>query len=375
MSTKKIGINASFLRKPGTGIGQVSLHVLKELEKSSFHEKFIIFSEEKVSGFRFENDHFLPFYERDDLIRKILWEKFLLPKKVKQKGIKKFVSMYQCPTIFPKNVNHTMVVHDIIPRLFPEYLNNWRKRLYWSLTEKAIKRASRIVAVSKNTKRDLVRHLEIPEERIVVSYDDVDEIYKKEPSEKEIESVLEKYGLQKGYVYSGGGLEKRKNMENLILAYKKLLDDGEKVPDLVISGRLMPELAPLVTDVEALVRDLGIENRVKLLGFVDQKDLPVLYHEAKIFVYPSFYEGFGMPVLEAMNQGVTVVASNASSIPEVGGDAVRYFDGENQNDMAEKIKEVLKDDFMRATLSKRVKQRAKEFSWKKFVDDLIVIEQ
>jgi len=457
----RIGINASFIRKPNTGIGQISLNFCKKLRNFEFRilnfesnsnsqiskPEFFIYLEEDVKldlPSNFRKRIFLPLWKRDDLIRKIWWEKFLLPKKVKEDKCDVFLSLYQCPSIFSPplnpplkeggrdNIKHLMIVHDIIPKLFPEYLNNSRKKLYWKLTEKAIKKADKIVAVSKRTKKDLTRHLDIPEEKIRVNYVDVDPIYKKEISEDESKRVLKKYNLEKGYIYFGGGLEKRKNAARLLKAYKLLLKnfkfripdvsrgqvlnfksssnnqifndeiktkevlknselniknsikiqnslatpdlakpDNFKIPKLVISGKLMPKLAPLVTDAEKLVKDLGLRDKVKLLSFVPRKDLPALYKNAGVFVYPSLYEGFGLPVLEAMNCGTAVICSNASSLPEVGGEAVEYFNPKDEKELAEKMKKVLNDNNLRNELSAKGKKQAKKFSWSKFTKKIM----
>ena len=128
----------------------------------------------------------MPPYKRDDLIRKIWWEKYLLPKKVEMDKCDVFLSLYQSATILQDNVSHIMVVHDIIPKIFPEYLNNWRKKIYQRLIEKAIKNVDKIIAVSHRTEKDLIQHLGIDAAKISVSHVDVDEIYKKEVSDEEI---------------------------------------------------------------------------------------------------------------------------------------------------------------------------------------------
>lgn len=368
----KIGINVSFLRKPATGIGQVTFNYLKALNKNSQSFKFYLYAEEKLSQNlnltkNFRERIFLPPYKRDDLIRKIWWEKFLLSQKIKQDNCSAFISLYQCPTILPKNIKHTMVVHDIIPKLFPEYLNNWRKKLYWKLTEKGIKKADKIIAISNCTKNDLIKHLQIPSDKIGVRYLDVDEIYKKEVDENESARVLQKYNLEKGYIYFGGGLEKRKNVEILLEAYN-LLRNKRKMPDLVISGKLQPSLSPLVTNVEKIVKKLNLKESVRLLDFVPQEDLPALYKNAQMFVYPSLYEGFGLPVLEAMNCGTPVISSNSSSLPEVGGEAVEYFNPQNVEELAEKIKLFLDNENLRQEFAEKGKKQAKKFSWEKFVN-------
>src|SRR3989344_8431117 len=412
----QIGINASFARKENTGIGQVTINFLRKLielkaksEKRKTNDEFVLYLEEDIDlklPDNFTKRIFLPFWKRDDLIRKIWWEKFLLPKKVKEDGCDVFISLYQCPTIikfspfgkgrikegFENNlkiplyppfikgeIRHIMIVHDIIPKLFPEYLNNSRKKLYWKQTEKAIKKADKIIAISHLTEKDLVQHLQIPPEKISVDYIDVDEIYKKEINDTAGMNVLRKYNLQPGYIYSGGGLEIRKNIEGVIRAYNILYKKNKRekfvseFPPLVISGKLMPELKPLVTDAEKLVKELNLTQSVKLLDFVEQEDLPAIHKNALMFIYPSKYEGFGLPVLEAMNQGNPVITSKTSSLPEVGGDSVLYCDPEDVHDLAMVIKNVLVNRELRETLSRRAKERAKNFSWEKFVGKVLNI--
>ena len=416
----QIGINASFARKENTGIGQVTINFLRKLielkaksEKRKTNDEFVLYLEEDIDlklPDNFTKRIFLPFWKRDDLIRKIWWEKFLLPKKVKEDGCDVFISLYQCPTIITspphmrrglrggvdkfqylsvpaghlpsfegRRLIHIMIVHDIIPKLFPEYLNNSRKKLYWKQTEKAIKKADKIIAISHRTEKDLVQHLQIPPEKISVDYIDVDEIYKKEINDTAGMNVLRKYNLQPGYIYSGGGLEIRKNIEGVIRAYNILYKKNKRekfvseFPPLVISGKLMPELKPLVTDAEKLVKELNLTQSVKLLDFVEQEDLPAIHKNALMFIYPSKYEGFGLPVLEAMNQGNPVITSKTSSLPEVGGDSVLYCDPEDVHDLAMVIKNVLVNRELRETLSRRAKERAKNFSWEKFVGKVLNI--
>jgi len=321
---------------------------------------------------------FLPIWKRDDLIRKIWWEKYLLPKIVKKDGCDIFISLYQCTTILPNKVKHLMVVQDIIPKLFPEYLNNSRKRYYWNLTEKAIDKADKIVAISKRTEKDLIQHLVIEAKKIATNYLDVDEIYKKKVSIETNARVLKKYKLAPGYIYHGGGLDVRKNTESVIRAYKILRDKFSRsfyghFPKLVISGKLRPEMAPLITDVKKISRELNLTKEIKFIGFVPQKSLPAIYKNASMFVYPSKYEGFGLPILEAMNQGTPVITAKTSSLPEVGGDAVLYCNPDDIYELVMIMKNVLTNEDLRRTLSERGKERAKNFSWNKFVKKVLNI--
>lgn len=384
----KIGINASFARKPNTGIGQVTVNFLQKLIKSKFGSgklknlEFVLYLEEDIDfklPKNFTKKVFLPVWRRDDLIRKIWWEKKLLPKKAKKDKCDVFVSLYQSTTVMPEEIKHIMVVHDIIPELFPEYLNNSRKKEYWNLAKEAIEKSDKIVAVSKRTEKDLIQHLGIDSKKISIGHIDTDKIYKKEISESKSKKVLKKYGLKKGYIYGGGGMEVRKNIEELIHSYKVLLESNKKThliknfPQLVISGKLMPELAPLVTDVERIVKEMNLTKQVRLLDFVPQEDLPALYSNALVFVYPSLYEGFGLPVLEAMNMGTPVIASKKSSLPEVGRDAVLYCDPKDTSDIMMVLRNVILNEHIREELRRRGKERAKNFSWESFVKKLFGI--
>ena len=385
MKKKKIGINASYLRKENTGIGQVTLNFLKTLNKIISDDFEVVlyleedFSSKLFSTKKFTKKIFLPFWQRDDLIRKILWEKYLLPKQVKKDGCDVFISMYQCSTVvqLEEKTKHFMLVHDIIPKLFPEYLDNLRKKLYWNLTEKGIKSADKIVAVSKRTEKDLIQHLEINESKITTNYIDVDEIYKMGVGADNVLSFLKKYKLKPGYILAGGGYEIRKNIEGVVRAYKMLLERNKKenflpdFPKLVIYGKILPKKLKLATNIEKLLKELNLTKKVKLLDLVPQKDLPALFSNAKVFVYPSFYEGFGMPVLEAMSAGTPVVTSKISSLPEVGGDSVLYCDPNDISDIAMVMKNVLTKEKLRETLAQRCKERAKQFSWERFTEKII----
>ena len=377
----RVGINASFLRKPNTGIGQVTLNFLRKVSESS-HVEYILYLEEPLpNGLgiprHFREQVLLPWWKRDDLIRKLWWERCLVPKRAKRDGCDVFISLYQSATVMPKNIRHIMVVHDIIPKLFPEYLNNWRKRRYWKSVEHGVCHADKIYAVSSRTEKDLVQHLGVPSSVVSINRIDVDPIFKRSVTPERSAEVMEKYHLSPGYLYSGGGLEMRKNVEGVLRAYRALLDREKTdhlapgTPPLVISGKLLPQLSPLVTDVERLVRELDLTPFVRLLDEVPQRDLPALYAGARLFLYPSLYEGFGLPVLEAMSVGTPVVTSKGSSLPEVGKDAVLYCRPDDVNDMAATIRNALARRDLREALSKRGRERSKLFSWNNFADRLL----
>ncbi|MFZ2299825.1 MAG: glycosyltransferase family 1 protein [Candidatus Moraniibacteriota bacterium] len=404
-----IGINASFLRKPGTGIGQVTANFLKELAECQSsnikyqNSEFFLYCEEEPK-FDFilpENFHtrtFLPVWKRDDLIRKALWEKQVAHEAVTD-GCDVFLSLYQSSTVFPASriaqrtssvQKHVMVVHDIIPRLFPEYRGNMRQAFYWKAIERGIRTADHILAISEHTKSDLVRELQIPAEKISVAYLDVAPRFSRAIAPETVADILKKYDLRSGYIYHGGGLEVRKNAETLLRAYALLYaknqeslpvrqaggirnQDNAVIPPLVISGKIFEKTNALATDVRDLVEELGLQEKVKLLGFVPDEDLPALYRGALFFVYPSLYEGFGLPVLEALRMGVPVLSSNASSLPEVGGDTVLYVNPKNIQEMAAQMERLLADGVLRESLIARSASQAVQFSWRSFVEKTLAV--
>ncbi len=381
----KIGINATFSRKANSGIGQVTISFVRKLiseevknKKIKNKHEFIFYLEEDFLADlklpeNFQKKIFLPIYKRDDLIRKIWWEKYLLPKKIKKDHCDVFFSLYQCPTILQKNIKHLMLVHDIIPGIFPEYLDNARKKYYQKLTEKAIKKAELVMTVSRYTRKDLIQKLGISAKKIFFNYISVDDSFHQKNSKEKSKNILKKYEINPGYIFAGGGMEKRKNIDGVLRAYKILLEKNKNeqfikvMPKLVIYGELLPNLS-LAIDAERLVCELDLEKQVKFLKKVPQADLPALFKNALFFIYPSHYEGFGMPVLESMTQGTPVICAKNSSFPEVGSDSVLYCNSYDINEIARTMGKILKSEKMRKTLSERGFVRSGFFSWDKFVE-------
>ena len=369
----KVGINASFLRKPDTGIGQVSRGFIDELiETHSDKNEYFLYLEKDIDFKLPKNFHkriFLPAWKRDDLIRKIWWEKFLLPKYVKRDQCDMFISLYQCPTFLPKNIRHKMLVHDLIPKIFPDYLDNWRKKLYFLLAQKAIRHADEIITVSEWSKKDIHKFLNIPNGKIKTAYPSIGEEFFEQSSSSKDNKILEKYGVFGRYIFYIGGFDFRKNIPGLLEAFAKLLENYE-VSDinLVLGGEDKSQFSKLFTDTRTEIERLGIENKVNLIGFVKQKDLPALYRNCELFVLPSLYEGFGLMPLEAMASGAPTAVSKTSSLPEIGGDAVLYFNPHDTDEISRVMGKVLRNNKLRLRLSEKGKERAKKFSWKSFVE-------
>lgn len=385
----KIGVNASFLRKPDSGIGQVTFYFIKklgELQKRNSRFKIILYLEEDFDAAYFQTNFNLPvnfekkvlvnrFYKRDDLVRKIIWEKCLLPRAVKKDGCDLLFSLYQSTTV--TTTPHIMLVHDTVWKIFPEYLNNWRKRVYYWLVDQAIKKTDKILTVSENSKRDAIKYFKLVPEKIQTAWIDCDEIYKKKVKKERLNKVLRKYGLneKEKYIFYVGGFDARKNLTGLFEAYGKLFRImlKEEIPNLVLAGKFNAHLTPLVTDLPRKIKETAKEyifskDKIKQIGFVEQADLPALYSGAELFCYPSLYEGFGMPPLEAQNIGCPLIVLRNSSLRELfDNKGAIMIDENNPEKIAQAMKKILVNQEVKNELVQAGRENAGKFSWESFV--------
>lgn len=240
---------------------------------------------------------------------------------------------------------------------------------YW--TKWSVKRASKIIAISQFTKRDIIKTYQVDPKKIVVVYPGYQKIQSYSSGELcpvlgtddlKLKVVKEKYKISGNYILYLGTLKPSKNIEGLIRAYHILVTSRQLAGiDLVIAGKK----GWLYQDIFRLVKRLGLEKRVIFTGFVSDEEAEVLLRGAEVFVLPSFWEGFGIPVLEAMAAGAPVVCSNRASLPEVVGKAAVLVDPRMPEKIAEGIKKVVSDESIRQKLVKEGRRRVRLFSWEK----------
>jgi len=255
-----------------------------------------------------------------------------------------------------------VTIHDLVSFLFPETVPR-KYSLYMRLmTRVAARSADRIIAVSGATKVDLQRTLGIPDDKIAVIHEAVAPEFGVAPEPSAVGAVVRRYGIRRPYCLFVGNLEPRKNLNRLIEAFALLKargSQGSGSHQLVLAGTR----AWLYSGIFRAVEAHGLASEVVFTGYVAPGDLPALYAGAACFVFPSVYEGFGLPVLEAMSAGTPVVASRAGAIPEVAGDAALLVDAGRAPEIAEAIEAVLGDAALRARLVARGRARAQTFTW------------
>ena len=250
-----------------------------------------------------------------------------------------------------------MTLYDLSFALFPE---THLRVLRWSsnaLVPRFLRACDRIIAISESTKRDAVRLYGIPEDKIVVTHLAAEDRFRPADPDR-VAEVRDRFGLPPRFLLYVGTIEPRKNLNVLLEALVRLKGQGREVP-LVVAGRL----GWLYDGFLAKIRSLGLENLVLLPGFVPDEDLPPLYTAAEAFVYPSVYEGFGIPVLEAMGCGTPVLCSDGSSLPEVAGDGGILLPSGDPAAWAEAITRLTESSALRSELRERGFRQASRFRW------------
>ena len=381
-----IGINGRFLAHSYTGIGQVTRFGLEAILHSvGAAHTWTVYTTVPSTDERLTWLQSYPTvtvqlvrsrWTRADRIERYLWEAYALPAAVEADSCEAFLSLYQAPTRLPESIRHTMLVHDVIP-VMPQYRDfyGWKDALYQTSVVRGIRSASRVAAVSEWSKGALeALNLRDPSEVISVAHPSVNSVFHTPVTDIAIELLRSKYQLPSAYLYHGGGFERRKNAESVLRGYAayraRCQERSVTALPLVLSGKFH-QGNPNATDVEGLLVDLQLKDFVCVLGEVANSDLPQLYTGARLFIYPSLAEGFGLPVLEALCVGTPVLAPATTALPEVGGQVVVYLtDPTDVNEIAEKVFAIVHEDKYRQEKSELLIQ-AEKFTWENFAKKII----
>lgn len=267
-------------------------------------------------------------------------------------------------------VRRIVTLHDAFTYVHPDShngLDNWR---YYHYLPRAAHRADAVITVSECSRHDLIRHLGLAAERVYVIGEGVTPRFKPTADRAERQAVVARYGITQPYLLYVGGINARKNIARLCEAFMRVRECHPEVM-LVIAGKRQWH----TSEIDAAVRRLKLTEHVCFTSYIDEADLPALYSAAEAFVFPSLYEGFGLPPLEAMACGTPVVTSNTSSLPEVVGDAALTVDPYDVDGLAAAIERVLTDETLRADLRRRGIERASRFTWEQAASETLEIYQ
>ena len=370
-----VGLNAQLLSLKesyrGAGINGHIHGLLQHLPDAAPDLRFSAF----VSECRYQPPPGLEVHPVGDHVARpmarILWEQFALPRALRTGAIDLIPGLaYALPLSCP--CHSVVTVHDLTFHRYPQTLPSYRRTYLKAATRLAVRRADRIVAVSHHTAQELVHLLGVEADRIDVVHNGVDEAYRPAPPE-DVERFRQQRGLPDRYILFLGTLEPRKNIGTLIRAYAQLrqLNGASSATGtkLVVAGGK----GWYFKELFALTDSLGLRNDVLFPGFVPTTDLPWWYRAATCFVYPSLYEGFGLPVLEAMACGTPVVCSSASSLPEVAGDAALLVEPLDVEALAQAIGNILSDETLWRQLGSNGTKQAEGFSWRRCAEETAAV--
>lgn len=273
--------------------------------------------------------------------------------------------------IFFRSAKSVVTIHDLTLWFFPgrKKRSQFLRAGYKYVLRKTCENATRIIAVSEGTKQDIMKHLGVPESKIDVVYEAVPDRLGQAVTPKQIEMIKAKYNITRPYFVYVGQWRSHKNLVRLIRAFAILRRSFDLDYQLVLVGK-KDELAP---EVPSAIKQLGLDEHVITTGYVADGDLPAFYVGARAFVFPSLYEGFGLPPLEAMSAGTPVISSNASVMPEILGDAALYFDPESIEDMAAKMHQFATSFHLQQQLKSKLAAQVKRYSFAKMARDTLAV--
>jgi glycosyltransferase involved in cell wall biosynthesis len=377
----RIGINALFLQKPATGMGQHLLHLLQGLDSLDdkdqqymllaprFRRAYTVRAPQLSDRFR-EVEVVSALARLGENVEQVWWEQV----GIVLAGMREKIDLLHGPywsnplwSPWPTVVT----VHDVIQFVLPEYA--WRKisRVYFGLVSAGARRAQAVITVSECSKQDIMKILGLGPERIHVIGNAVDASLYPVRDAWLLANVRERYGIAPRFVLYFGGFDMRKNVPRLIEAYARLPEALRREYQLVIAGRYQYLGHPLYPDPRETVRRLSLEGNVVFTGQIREQDKAPLYSAATVFAFPSLYEGFGMPVLEAMACGTPVVTSNVSALPEVAGAAGLLVNPYEPAAISDALAELLESAARRDDLARRGLERARRFTWPQVAEQTV----
>ena len=358
----RIGINVSKASEVHTGVGRYTFNLRNSILKMNskydchFYGPGNTGNDIKVDESKTQSGK--PVATTQNNVLRILWEQIMLPISSRKDRIDLFHYTDHALSLFSGSRHVIITVHDIAYIRFPDLLNRSRRIYKKYILKKSIKRASIIIADSHSTKRDIVEFFGINEEKIKVVHLGVESRFRP-INNNNVEEYRLKMKLPSKMILNVGTLEPRKNVVTLLRAFKELRGKGFDDYKLVIVG----DKGWLYSQIFKEVEHSDLKQDILFLGVVMDEELPLLYNCADIFVYPSLYEGFGLPPLEAMACGIPVITSNISSLPEVIGDAGIMVDPTDVTSLCENMYNLLKDRELWYHMSNRGLERSKLFSW------------
>ena len=358
----QIGIDATALPPQPVGAGNYIIQLIRALVAGNDENRLVIFAQDrgpKLINLPSDSPVEWHIVQDSSPVSRLIWEQTVLPGLVEKSRIDLLHSLHYTK---PLRLSCSSVVtfHDMTYYLFPQ-MHTWARRMVFPPVMRiSAKQADALISVSESTRLDMIRLLEIDPGKIITTHLGVDSSFKVIDDEILLLEVVSKYSLPENFILYLGTIEPRKNLPLLISAYKQLVDGGI-AHKLVLVGKY----GWMYHEVLDLIKKLDLQSMVVITGYIPQDDLPLIYNLASLFVYPTIYEGFGLPALEAMACGVPVITSRIASLPEIVGDAGYLVSVDHEGELIEAMGQVLEDIDLQEELIHKGLDRSELFTWER----------
>lgn len=364
----RVALNGLFLREPATGTGQYLRELVTALRALTPEDEFT-FIAPRAQADAPASVRVAPTRARRENLAKLEFEQWTFPRAARKNHFDLAHVPHWGAPLFSK-IPTVVTIHDLIPLTLPVYRGSTRVRLYTKLVSAAAQRARAILADSEASARDIEKHLRLPRAKIHVVYLAAHSRFHANIPSADLERVRAKYALPEQFVLYLGGFDARKNVARIIKAFSGLEFGAWR---LVLAGKLPNQDSAFFPDPRRIALENKIADRVAFPGFIDEADKPALYALARVFLYASQYEGFGLPPLEALACGTPVICADTSSLPEVVGDAGILVSPHETNDWTAALTQLLTDAARRNELRARGFAQAQKFSWERAARETLAV--
>ncbi len=361
----KIAIDGTIVREEITGTGFYITNLINGLIKIDNLNNYYIFGDEQYlrKYIKIDKDNFKVVHKRfKNRIIRVLWQYFISPFELKRLKIDILHSPNYITPLFKIGFKIILTIHDLTFLLFPEKYTITKRLLFGKMIPVFIKKSDKIIADSENTKEDILKFFSVPEDKISIAYVSYPDYYNHSIDRRKAKYIVKKYGIERDFMLYVGMIEPRKNIISLLKAFVELDKDLEL--DLVIVGKKGWYFKEIEQYMESTV-NLRLENKIIFTGYVSEHELKYFYRSALMFVYPTLYEGFGLPPLQAMACSTPVITSNVSSLPEVVGNAAIKINPHDLDELKNSIKWLYTDVEKRGELIKKGLENSNKFSLEK----------
>lgn len=375
----KIGIDIRLIGKKQTGSESVVFNLVKNLAKIDSENKYLLFTDTDdatvlqyvILNLEIGNKNNFKIISLKTA-NKFVWNAWTLPHYLRENLLDVYHTQYILPFFVPKRTKLITHIHDISFNFYPQFIK-WADLFFLkTLIPWSIRKAAKVITVSEASKQEIMKYYHVPEEKIDVVYNSIGENFSKNYSADDLAKMKGKYNLPEKFLLYIGTLQPRKNIPFLVRAFARM-KEGMPEYKLVLVGQRKAHNYD--QEIDTVIEGLKLQKSVVFPGYIETADLPTIYQMADVFVFPSLFEGFGIPLLEAMASGTPVAASDIPVFREVAKEAAEYFDPESLDELMKVVYNISINPELKNKLINSGQARIKFFSWAKSAEKLLGIYQ